>query len=71
VRVNKPSIPQGVLEKIVAHRPHLKSVVANIAQSPAQCEKALADAYLIGETRLTFEETWKLAACCAGKCYGE
>jgi hypothetical protein len=65
------SIPQAVLDKIVQHRPHLKKVVNNIPNAPRQCEKALADAYLAGETRLTVEETWKLGACSAGRRYGE
>jgi hypothetical protein len=71
MRANQPSIPQDVVAKIIAHRPHLVSVARNIPRSPIQCEKALADAYLAGETRLTIEETWKLAACCVGNRYGE
>lgn len=66
-----PSIPHSVLDKIIAHRPHLRRMAENIALSPAQIEKALANAYLAGETRLTVAETWKLAACSAGRRYGE
>jgi hypothetical protein len=66
-----PSIPPDVLAKIVEHRPHLATVVGNIPRAPRQCEKALADAYLIGETWLTMQETWDLAACSAGRRYGE
>ena len=68
---DSPSIPRDVLAKIVGHRPHLAGVVANIPRAPRQCEKALAGAYLIGETRLTAQETWDLAACAAGRRYGE
>ena len=70
-RVAGPTIPPDVLAKILAHRPHLAAVARNIRVAPQQCEKALADAYLMGETRLTVEETWKLAACSAGRGYGE
>lgn len=67
------TIPDDVLEKIVAHRPHLASIVRNLRANPSravQFEKPLADAYLMGETRLTAMETWKLSACCVGKKYG-
>ena len=64
------SIPQDVLDKIIAHRPHLAGIAANIPHIPAQAEKALADAYLNGESRLSVIETAALAACCVGKPYG-
>ena len=67
------TIPYDVLDKIVAHRPHLASIVANLRANPdraRQFEKPLADAYLAGETKLTALETWKLSACCAGRAYG-
>jgi putative cell wall-binding protein len=70
MRPNSPTIPREVLDKIVQHRPHLATIVGNIPAAPSQCEKALADAYLAGETRLTVQETWKLAACSAGNSYG-
>jgi len=68
------TIPDDVLSKIVAHRPHLGAIARNLRACPSrarQFEKAIADAYLLGETRLTVEETWKLAACCDGRGYGE
>ncbi len=68
---NEPTIPQEVLAKIGEHRPHLQQLIANIPNAPAQCEKALADAYLQGETRLSGIETWRLGACSAGRGYGE
>ncbi len=68
---NTPTIPQEVLAKIGEHRPHLKQLIANIPVAPAQCEKALADAYLLGETRLTGPETWNLAACSAARAYAD
>jgi hypothetical protein len=67
---NTPTIPKHVLDKIVAHRPHLAALIGNITLVPAQAEKALADAYLLGETHLTAQETYDLAACSAGRGYG-
>ena len=68
------TIPDSVIEKIVAHRPHLSRIVSNLRAFPQrarQLEKALADAYCLGETRLTVKETWELAACCDGREYGK
>lgn len=65
-----PSIPQHVLKTILEHRPHLAQLAANIPLAPAQCEKALAVAYLAGETHLTAIETWYLATCSRGLPYG-
>jgi hypothetical protein len=67
------TIPESVLRTIGEHRPHLARIIANLEAYPrqaAQFEKALADAYLMGETRLTMEDTWKLAACCTGEQFG-
>jgi hypothetical protein len=69
------TIPSDVLEKIQVHRPHLAAIIGNLkaATGPELArglEKRLADAYLAGETRLTAMETWKLAACSAGREYG-
>jgi len=68
------TIPEDVLDRIVAHRPHLGVLVANLRAAPAHLvpvlEKRLADAYLAGESRLTPQETWNLAACSAGRGYG-
>jgi hypothetical protein len=67
------SIPDPVLDKITQHRPHLLPLVDNLRRLPslaAQLEKAIADGYLFGETRLTGAETFALASCCAGRPYG-
>lgn len=68
------TIPDEVLSKITEHRPHLRRVVNNLRQ--AECsprvgalEKTIADAYLLGETKLTGPETWALSFCSAGKPY--
>ena len=68
---NEPTIPQEVLAKIGEHRPHMKQLIANIPVAPAQCEKAIADAYLLGEVRLSGMETWNLAQLCRGAGYGD
>jgi hypothetical protein len=68
---NNPTIPNEVLSKIANHRPHLRQLIANIAKAPAQAEKTLADAYLMGSTQLTPLETWRLASCSAGRDYGD
>jgi hypothetical protein len=70
------TIPVDVLDKIEAHRPHLAAIIGNLkaATGPELArglEKRLADAYLAGETRLSAMETWRLAACSAGRGYGE
>lgn len=69
------TIPDHVLEKIVAHRPHLVAMVNNLrmATNPQMVrllEKCLADAYLSGTTKLSPLETWYLAYCCGGEPYG-
>ncbi len=66
------SIPGHVLDIITEHRPHLAIIVSNLRQYPSraqQLEKALADAYLMGETRLTMADTWALSRCCVGKAF--
>ena len=68
-----PSIPDDVLAKITKHRPHLEPMVSNLRTHPEMAqalEKRIADAYLRGETKLSASETWKLAACGAGRPYG-
>jgi hypothetical protein len=65
------TIPTSVIEKIVAHRPHLKKIADNIPVLGCQAEKVLADNYLAGETRLTVMETLYLSCCCVGAEYGE
>ncbi len=68
---NKPTIPQNVLDKILRHRPHMSQLIGNLPMAPAQAEKAIAFAYLQGETRLTGLETWRLASCAVGRGYGD
>ncbi len=69
------TIPDEVLQKIQAHRPHLVAIITNLRQATTAAlirglEKRLADAYLAGETRLSAGEVYKLAACSAGRPYG-
>jgi hypothetical protein len=68
------TIPTTVLDKIAEHRPHLQTMIDNLDAYPVtarQTEKALADAYLRGTTRLTAVETYKLCSCSAGRGYGQ
>ncbi len=67
------TIPDSVLAKIAEHRPHLGGMIQNLRAHPAQAiqfEKAIADAYLMGETRLSAMETYRLSACCVGDKFG-
>ena len=69
------SISDSVLETIENHRPHLKYVIdnlkaANTANMAKILEKRLADAYLIGETRLSAQDTYALSSCCACNKFG-
>lgn len=67
------TIPETVLTKIVEHRPHLVTLAENLRGNPSlavQIEKALANAYLNGETRLSAAETWSLSYCVRGEIYG-
>jgi len=51
----------------------MAGMVDNLRQQPEraqQFEKAIADAYLMGETRLSPLDTWRLSACCVGRPYG-
>ena len=66
------TIPEFVLAKIVSHRPHLAKIVDNLKADPqraSQFEKAVAVAYLAGETTLTVRETLDLSSCAAGRPY--
>jgi hypothetical protein len=67
------TIPDSVLDKIVAHRPHLAAIVANLRRFPERAihfEKPLANGYLQGETKLTSMETWHLSFCCRSLPFG-
>lgn len=68
------TIPDGLLDRIVAHRPALGELARQVQSEPgrvAELERALALAYLSGgETRLTPLETWFLGSCAAGEPYG-
>jgi hypothetical protein len=67
------TIPDSVLDKIKVHRPHLARIIDNLKAFPSravQFERAIADNYCMGETRLGALETWHLSACCVGKAYG-
>ncbi len=55
------TIPDSVLEKIRTHRPQLGRIIENLKAFPAravQFEKAIADNYCMGETRLGALESW-------------
>jgi hypothetical protein len=63
------TIPDAILDQIVQHRPHLAPMIANLRSHPdlaAQLEKAIATAYLLGETLLSAQETWYLAQVAHG-----
>ena len=67
------TIPETVLDQIAAHRPHLAGMIRNLRADPlraVQYEKALADNYLMGETRLSIIDTYHLSACCVGDKFG-
>jgi hypothetical protein len=67
------TIPARVLTAISEHRPHLKGIVDNMRANPeraAQFEKAIADNYLLGETRLAPIDIWHLSYCCVGQPFG-
>ena len=67
------TIPDSILDTIASHRPHLSTLIANLrtkAVPASQCEKTIADTYLMGVSRLSPAETWKLASCCSGQPYG-
>ena len=66
------TIPDDVLQTIRSHRPHLGGIIDNLATHPAQArqlEKALAIAYLSGETRLAGTELYRLSRCTVGQSY--
>lgn len=67
------TIPDAVLDKIAEHRPHLAMMIANLRDAPDQApqiEKALATAYLLGETRLDGQDTWYLSQVAHGGPWG-
>ena len=63
------TIPAAVLAQIVQHRPHLATIAANV-RSGAVPEKALAVAYLAGETQLSGADTLHLAQVAHGGPWG-
>ena len=68
------SIPDAVLDRIIAHRPHLATLAKNLRAHPGQAqqiETAIADAYLQAEPQLSGPEIWRLSACSAGRRYGQ
>lgn len=67
------TIPDEVLDQIAAHRPHLAQLIANIRAHPDQApqlERDVATAYLLGEPRLSAQETWYLAQVSYGGPWG-
>ena len=63
------TIPEAVLAQIVQHRPHLATIAANV-RSGAVPERALAVAYLAGETQLSAVDTLHLAQVAHGGPWG-
>lgn len=71
--MREPSIPEEVLAQIVEHRPHLAEMVNNLRAHPEMAqilEKRIADAYLAGTVHLSPLDTFRLAACSAGRAFG-
>jgi hypothetical protein len=70
------TIPDDVLDRIEAHRPHLRPMVQNLRRNARsrvaqQIERAIAAAYLSGSAAgLSPLECWKLGAVLRGKPYG-
>lgn len=67
------TIPDAVIDRIVEHHPHLAAMAANLRAHPdraPQIEKAIATAYLLGETHLSAMETWHLAQVSYGGPWG-
>lgn len=67
------TIPDAVLDKMAEHRPDLETMIANLRTYPDQApqiEKAIATAYLYGETHLSGLETWYLAQVSYGGPWG-
>lgn len=63
------TIPDAVLDFIIQHRPHLATMAANV-QAGAVPEKALAVAYLAGNTELSGADTLHLAQVAYGGPWG-
>lgn len=67
------TIPDAVLEQITQHRPHFATMIANLRAHPdlaSQIEKAIATAYLLGDTHLSAQDTWYLAQVAYGGPWG-
>lgn len=67
------TIPEEVLVKIGRQHPHLRFMIQNLRDYPEYTrlmEKRIADAYLLGQTTLTGQETWALSFCSRGEPYG-
>jgi hypothetical protein len=63
------TIPDAVLARIVQHRPHLAAIAANVRAGVVP-EKALAVAYLAGETAFSATDTLHLAQVAYGGPWG-
>lgn len=67
------TIPDAVLDKITQHRPHMAQMIANLRAYPDQArqiEKAIAHAYLAGESHLSASDTWHLSQVYYGGPWG-
>ena len=63
------TIPDAVLAQIVQHRPHLTQIAENVQENVVP-ERALAVAYLAGETQLSAVDTLHLAQVAHGGPWG-
>jgi len=67
------TIPDAVLDAIIAHRPHLAQIVRNLRANmldSRQAEQHIARAYLHAETRLSATDTLHLAQVAEGGPWG-
>lgn len=67
------TIPDIILDRIAADRPHLVPMIANLRENAdlAQTiEKTIAFEYLEGVTTLSVMDTWHLAQCANGAPWG-
>jgi len=70
------SIPRGVLDTIVKHKPYMKTLVEQLYKVDGTprvqaIEKAIADNELAGVSNLTMRECYNLASCCVLRAYGQ
>ena len=67
------TIPDRIIDRILEQHPDAQPLVDSLRRNPGQAstlERALADKYLLGETRLSGLETFFLSCCTVGDPYG-